>query len=187
MVKLNTSKRKRILMKKFTPTYYAQSIYEIPATFFKEEGVETLVIDLDNTLAAYDEHLPTPKTIEYIESLVKSGLRVFLISNNRAGRVKEYAEALNLPYLAKAYKPLTRKIKKFLQKSGVSRQNLMMVGDQILTDVFCARNLGVKIILTEQLVERDQFTTRFNRLLDRPIRRKLKRQGKLKEWHTHGR
>lgn len=62
-----------------------------------------------------------------------------------------------------------------------------MVGDQILTDVFCGNTLGVKIMLTDKLVEEDQWTTRINRLLDRPLRNKLRAKGKLKEWNEDDR
>ena len=172
-------------MKKFTPTYYAQTLYDIPAHFFTKIGVKTLVIDLDNTLAAYDELVATDATIAYVKSLEAAGLQVLLVSNNRPERVKTYADSLGVPYLAKAYKPLKRRLVKYLRTYEVNKADVMMVGDQLLTDVFCANNLGVKIILTEKLVERDQITTRFNRLLDRPLRKHLKRKGKLKEWHEH--
>ena len=173
-------------MKKFTPTYYAQTLYDIPPSFFLKVGTTTLVIDLDNTLAAYDEVEATVKTITYVRALEAAGLRVLLVSNNREPRVKTYALSLDVPYLAKAYKPLKRRLVKYLKQYNVDKSDVMMVGDQLLTDVFCANNLGVKIILTEKLVERDQITTRFNRLLDRPLRKRLHKKGKLKEWHEHG-
>ena len=37
-------------------------------------------------------------------------------------------------------------------------------------------------ILTDKIVKEDQPTTHFNRLFDRPIRRHLKRKGKLIDW-----
>ncbi len=174
-------------MKKFIPTYYARSVYEIEPSFFISEGVKTLLIDLDNTLASYDELLPSAETIEYINKLKAANLAVYIVSNNRDKRVREYAEALGVPYLAGVRKPFAGKLRRYLQKEGVALRDVMMIGDQLLTDVFCANNLGVKIILTEQIVERDQWTTRFNRLLDRPIRKKLQKNGKLKEWNKHGR
>ena len=60
----------------------------------------------------------------------------------------------------------------------------MFVGDQLVTDVLAAKGAGLRIILTEKIVKEDQFTTHFNRLIDRPIRSYLRKKGKLPDWRT---
>ncbi|MFA5660552.1 MAG: YqeG family HAD IIIA-type phosphatase [Bacilli bacterium] len=170
-------------MRKLTPTYYAKNLYVVDPLFFKEIGIETLLLDLDNTLASYRELTASQATLVYLEKLINAGLKVYLVSNNKGERVKTYAQSAGLSYIAGARKPLTKRIRQFLEKEKVNLGTVMMVGDQLLTDVFCANNLGVKILLTDQLVKEDQWTTRFNRLLDRPIRKRLKAKNKLKEWH----
>ncbi|OQC10165.1 MAG: Mitochondrial PGP phosphatase [Tenericutes bacterium ADurb.Bin087] len=169
-------------MKKFTPTYYAKNIYEVSIDFFKEQGIKTLLVDLDNTLASYRELEPSAKTINFVRDLEKAGIKVLLASNNSGKRVKRYGELLGVPYIAGARKPFAFKLRKFLQHHGADLATTLMVGDQILTDVFCGNTLGVKIMLTDKLVAEDQWTTRINRLIDRPLRNKLRRKGKLKEW-----
>ena len=57
-----------------------------------------------------------------------------------------------------------------------------MIGDQIVTDISCANGAKVKSVLTEKLVPEDQPTTRFNRLFDNPLRKKLKKKNLLKDW-----
>ena len=58
----------------------------------------------------------------------------------------------------------------------------MLVGDQLMTDTLAAKGAHIRIVLTEKIVKEDQFTTHFNRLLDRPIRKHLKKKGKLLDW-----
>ena len=101
--------------------------------------------------------------------------------------LKKFADAVGLTFISGARKPLVFKIRKFLKKEGVALDSLMMIGDQILTDVFCANSLGVKIILTEKLVERDLWITKFNRGLDTYLRRRLVKKNLLKEWDGNGR
>lgn len=172
-------------MKKFSPTYHAENIYGVDPAFFTQIGVKVLVLDLDNTLASHDEPLPSEKTRKLLKALQDEGLRLYIVSNNKKKRVDKYMASLNIPYLAAAYKPLTGRIRRFLKKEKVDLGELMMVGDQILTDVFCANKLGVKILLTDKLVVSDQWTTRINRLIDEPIRKRLIRKNKLKEWNQH--
>lgn len=170
-------------MKNFIPTFAASNIYAVDPVFFKEQGVKTLLLDLDNTLASYRAHRASNRTINYLKELEKLGIRLFIISNNKGPRVESYAASVNLPYLASARKPFTKRIKRFLSANDIDVATLMFVGDQLLTDVLVANKLGARILLCEKLVKEDQWTTRFNRLIDRPLRRKLRRKNLLKEWN----
>ena len=76
------------------------------------------------------------------------------------------------------------KRERFLKEKGIQPEEAMLVGDQLMTDVLAAKGAHIRIILTEKIVKEDQFTTHFNRLLDRPIRRHLKKKGKLPDWRT---
>ena len=170
-------------MKKFIPTYVAQNIYAVDPAFFKAIGVKTLLLDLDNTLASYRATSASDMTKDYLEKLKKQGLTLFIISNNKGPRVASYAASVGLPFLASARKPFTKRIKRFLAKHNIERETLMFVGDQLLTDVYVANRLGAKVLLCEKLVKEDQWTTKFNRLIDRPLRKRLRRKNLLKEWN----
>ncbi len=170
------------MIKRFIPTYYAKTIYDVDPQFYQEQNITTLILDLDNTLASYRALVPSKETIAYVEAIKKLGITVYLISNNRDRRVHEYAQTLNVKYLASARKPFTSKIRAFIKSENIDQDKLMLVGDQLLTDVRAANKLGVKVLLCDKLVKEDQWTTKFNRLLDRPIRRRLRRKNLLKEW-----
>ena len=58
----------------------------------------------------------------------------------------------------------------------------MLVGDQMMTDVLAGKHAGIRVVLTEKIVKEDQFTTHFNRLIDRPIRRHHRKKGNLRNW-----
>ena len=71
-----------------------------------------------------------------------------------------------------------------LDEKGVKAEETMLVGDQLMTDVLAARGAHIRVLLTEKVVKEDQFTTHFNRLLDRPIRKHLRKKGGLPDWRT---
>src|SRR5690554_3143965 len=98
-------------MAKFIPTYYAANIYEVDPTFFKEIGIETLLLDLDNTLASYKELTANEQTLAYLAKLEALGIKVILVSNNSGKRVRNYAKSANLPFISGARKPFTGKTK----------------------------------------------------------------------------
>lgn len=171
-------------MKKFTPTYHAQNIYEVPIDFFKKVGIKNVLIDLDNTLASYRQHSADANAKAYIKGLLDFGYNVIIVSNNKGARVASYAQSANVEYRANMRKPLKFKLKRLLEEKQFETSGTILIGDQLLTDVLLANRVGIRSLLTEKLVKEDQWTTHFNRLLDRPLRRKLKKKNKLNDWRT---
>ena len=171
-----------MMLKGFIPFAHASSIYEIDPEFFKRNGVKTLFIDLDNTLDSYKARTPLDKTINYVNSLKEIGLTPVIISNNRPERVSGYADALGIEYLASARKPFSKRIKKELARRGLKPEDVMLVGDQMMTDVQAARGAKIRVVLTEKVVKEDQWTTHINRIFDCPIRRYHRKRGNLIDW-----
>ena len=172
------------MFSKFIPFAHAQSIYEVSNDFFLNNGVKLLLIDLDNTLDSYRLREPTEKAISKINEIKDAGIKTVIVSNNCEKRVKGYAEKAGVDCIFSAHKPFSKRIKRFIEKEGFKTDEVMLVGDQLMTDVLAARGTHIRVLLTEKIVKEDQFTTHFNRLLDRPIRRHLRKKGKLPDWRT---
>lgn len=166
---------------------HAKSLFEIDISFFKEHGVKVLLLDLDNTLDSYRLYKPSDRSKAYVESLIENGITPFIVSNNKGPRVSSYAKALGIEYMSSTGKPFARKIKRLIKEKNWNVDELMAVGDQMVTDVGMANKAGIRVILTDKIVKEDQWTTHFNRLLDRPLRRRHIRKGKMIDWREiHG-
>ena len=163
---------------------HAKSIFEIDVEWFKKHNVKTLLVDLDNTLDSFKLYTPTEKAIQFKEVLSAAGINLFIISNNRGKRVSSYAKALGVDYICCAGKPFAGKLKRLIRDKNWNVDELMMAGDQTLTDAGAANKANIRFILTDKIVEEDQWTTHFNRLIDRPIRRHLTKKGKMIDWRT---
>ena len=172
------------MFKHFIPFAHAQSIYEVPVDFYLNNGVKLLLIDLDNTLDSYRLYEPTERAVNMINEIKKTGIVPIIVSNNREKRVKEYADGAGVECIYSAHKPFSRRIRNFLKEKGVSATEVMLVGDQLMTDVLAARGAHIRVLLTEKIVKEDQWTTHINRLMDRPIRKHLNKKGKLPDWRT---
>lgn len=170
------------MFKKFIPYAHSQSIYEIEMDFYKRNGIKTLFMDLDNTLDSYRAREPKPQTIEYVSELKKNEITPIIISNNKAKRVSGYANLLGVEFLSSARKPFSRRIKAEIARRNLKKDEVMLVGDQLMTDVLAAKGAGIKVVLTEKLVKEDQWTTHINRLIDRPIRKYHKKRNNLINW-----
>ena len=172
------------MFNRFIPFAHAQSIYEVPVEFFLNNGVKLLLIDLDNTLDSYRLYEPTERAVQKINVIKEAGITPIIVSNNKEKRVKKYADAAGVECIYSAHKPFSRRIRNFLAKKNVQATEVMLVGDQLMTDVLAARGAHIRVLLTEKIVKEDQWTTHINRLADRPIRKHLNKKGKLPDWRT---
>ena len=170
------------MLKRFIPFAHAESIYLIDLHFFQKLGIKYVFVDLDNTLDSYKQKTPLPHAFELKENLKNIGIELIIVSNNTGERVRKYSKELGVKHWSSLAKPFSFRLTKIMKKLGIKKDEVIMVGDQIVTDISCANGAKIKSILTEKLVPEDQPTTRFNRLFDNPIRRKLKKKNLLRDW-----
>lgn len=166
-------------MKNTHIAYNAYNIYSIPISFFKELNVKYVISDLDNTLDSAYKDYPCDEAIKLKKALNEINIELIIISNNHEERVKKYAEKLDVRYLAEAKKHHKKRIKNWLNMMNISVDDAIFVGDQIFTDRIYVKKINGRLILTEPLVKKDQFITRFVRWLDRLVRNNWKKKNKL--------
>jgi HAD superfamily phosphatase (TIGR01668 family) len=134
------------------PKYKFPKLSDITADFLVKNGVELLMLDLDNTIAPYGAELPPEPTLRWAESVLATGVRLYIISNSRKeGRVKAFAQALGVPYILRAKKPSPRKPREAMRALNVKPENAALAGDQIYTDILSAKLAGVTPILVEPI------------------------------------
>ena len=170
------------MLKRFIPFAHAESIYAIDLSFYKKLGIKYVFADLDNTLDSYKQATPLEKAVKLKEELTKLGIELIIVSNNTGARVQKYSKELGVRHFSSLAKPFSFKLKKIMKRANIKPEEVVMIGDQTVTDISCANGAKVKSILTDKLVKEDQPTTRFNRLFDKPIRRKLEKKNLLRDW-----
>ena len=170
------------MRKRNIPFALSQDIFEIPPEFYLSLGVKAVLVDLDNTLDPYVVSSPQEKTKQWKEKLVGAGLRIVILSNNSGGRVGKYASELGVEARFFMKKPFSGPLKRFLLEEKLSKDEVILVGDQIQTDVKAANGAGVRVILTEPLFHKEPPWTKFNRIFDRPKRKRIKEKHLAPYW-----
>ena len=148
--------------------YFAQFTHITPE-YLAARGIRALLIDIDNTLAPYEQPDPTPETLAWFAALAEAGIKAALISNNHADRVERFNTALGLPAYPDAHKPLTKTAKQALAGLGVTPDAAASLGDQIFTDLLCARFCGMQAIIVPPIRDKRSLFWRFKRAMERPI------------------
>lgn len=166
-------------MGNFVPNWYSKSIYDVDFAKLKENNINYILSDLDNTIVGYDVATPTEKAIQLINEIKDNNLTLILVSNNNQKRLDKFCTPCSLKYLSKAGKPGSKKLIKFLINNGINAKECAFIGDQLLTDMWCANKTGCTSILVEPLQKKESIKTFFNRKIDKRLRNKYRKDGKL--------
>ena len=152
----------------FIPDSYQKDIYSIDYDKLKNKGIKCLIFDLDNTLGLISNMECPRETIILIEKL-KKDFHICICSNNTKKRLQPYLDNLNIEGLSWSIKPLSIGLKKIKKQTNFKKNEMCIIGDQILTDILAGKNYGIKTILTDPLGEKDLKITSFNRFIEKII------------------
>jgi len=166
----------------FKPTWMVESIYNISPEQLKNLGVEVVLTDLDNTLIAWNVPGATEQTIQWIQWMKDADIQVVIISNNSGNRVEKVASILDVEFVPNALKPTKHGFKKVLDKIGYDKTNTLMVGDQILTDIIGANNIGIESVLVKPIMDSDAWNTKINRFVELRIMNLLLKRDPNMKW-----
>lgn len=153
----------------FRPKYTIDTIYHLDTDKLQEMDIKAVFSDLDNTLLAWNKFETAKEMDKLNQRLSKAGIRLVVISNNNAKRVGKVLDPYHISFVAKARKPLPFAINKERERLGLKKTQVMMVGDQLITDMQAGNLAGVQTVLVKPLVETDKWNTRINRFFEKII------------------
>lgn len=169
--------KKRGLSYLLTPDYIFDTYDHVTPEFLDSLGIKALLIDIDNTLAPYEQDEPDDKIREWFSSLNAHGIKAALISNNHPPRVELFNKTLGLPAYADSGKPGSKTILLAMKEMGSTFENTAGLGDQLLTDTLAVHRLGMLSIIVPPIKDKTSLFFKSKRLIERPY---IKRYYRLK-------
>lgn len=169
-----------IFMAYFKPDIYQKTIFDIDYDKLKSNGIKCLVFDLDNTLGLIDEEKCSKETKKLLKKL-KNDFYVYISSNNVKSRIDKYINDLEIEGEAFSLKPLPKGLIRIRRRCKVKKEEMAMIGDQIVTDILSGKIYGVKTILVDPLGVKDLKITGLNRKIEGLIVKKYENKGIFKK------
>ena len=164
----------------FVPEYYFETFDKASAEFLQSIGVKGIVLDVDNTLEPYENPIPGAHVVAWLESLKAAGISAAIVSNNGGERINLFNKELGLSAYYKAKKPFKKNVLNAMKDMGTDKDNTILMGDQVFTDVWAAHNTGIRAILVPPIKDKTDVLTKFKRLLEKPVLKKyIKRNNKI--------
>lgn len=163
----------------FIPHIYVSSIFDLDLAGVGRQGIKGLILDLDNTLVQWNFPEPPQRVRDWFKELRERGFRACIVSNNTASRVQTFTAPLGVPSIHKAVKPRRSAFRRAMSVMGTGPDDTAVIGDQVLTDIFGGRRLGLLTILVDPLEPREFLGTRLVRIAERAWLGYLSRRGYL--------
>ena len=168
---------KLLKTKKFIPNEFHDTFFDIDFKDLYQKGYRVILTDLDNTLITYDEFVATKKIIDKLDSIKDLGFEVLIISNNHPPRIKKFLNGLDYKGIGNARKPLAVGIKKALKltNNSYNKDQVIIIGDQLMTDIYGANRFGAYSILVNPIKRKtEKWYTKVNRKIEVNMLNKIK-------------
>ena len=153
----------------FKPTYVFNNITEITADFLNKHNIKGLILDLDNTLTTHNNPNPPQSSLDWLDKIKKSGIKMMIVSNNSAERVTPFAKALGLHFVPNGRKPLTFGYTQAIKEMGIHKKSIAAVGDQIFTDILGSNLKGIRSLFVFPIEPETSLPFRFKRACEKPF------------------
>lgn len=156
------------MLSKFYPNVYMDSTYEIPFETLYEQGYRGVIFDIDNTLVPHGA--PADEcAILFFERLKRIGFQSVLLSNNKEPRVKMFHDDVQVPYIYKAGKPSVKGYLRAVEMMGLTKEQVLFVGDQLFTDVWGANRSGLTTYLVKPIHPKEEIQIVLKRKLEKIV------------------
>lgn len=160
----------------YMPDFALKAVYDLTAEDLRRYGICAVLVDLDNTLIAWNNPDGTPEMREWLHRMRDADITVIVVSNNTTERVRRAVEKFDIDFVSWAMKPFNYGIKKAMKRYGLKPEETVMVGDQLMTDIRASHRAGIRSILVKPLVRHDSNKTKFNRWRERRVLKRITEQ-----------
>lgn len=156
------------MFQKFYPDHYMDSSYAIDYEDLYRMGYRGLLFDIDNTLVEHGADA-NEQVAELFERLKKIGFKICLMSNNKEKRVAKFNEVAKVDYIYNAHKPSRKAYIHAMEKMHTNVNNTVFIGDQLFTDVWGAKRMGIRNYLVKQIGPKEEIQIVLKRYLEKIV------------------
>lgn len=163
-------------MEYYIPDLYVKSIYYVDYEKLKQRGIKCILFDLDNTLAPLSLKKPNKKIKDHFSKLKDMGFKVIIFSNSNKKRIKPFKDELEVDCAFNCKKPMKKKFNLVLKEFKYKESEVVIIGDNIITDVLGGNKVGITTILVNPLSTKERKITKISRIYEKHIIHKLSRK-----------
>lgn len=157
-----------MIFQTFYPDSIEESAYAIDFSRLYRQGIRGVIFDIDNTLVEHGADADE-RARQLFGNLRKLGMESCLLSNNKEERVMRFNRDIGTHYIYKARKPLRCGYEQAMELMGTDLPHTLFVGDQLFTDVWGAKRMGMANILVKPIDKKEEIQIVLKRYLEKIV------------------
>ncbi|MDD2393483.1 MAG: HAD hydrolase-like protein [Eubacteriales bacterium] len=162
------------IMKIFLPDKLYHRAADVDFRELYDEGKRVLLIDVDNTLITHGGNVFDEYAYSVISKAENHGLMCILFSNAKTSRIKDISDITRIEYIHRPFKPSGKGIKSYLREhKDISSNEIVVIGDQIFTDILAGNLAGVMTILVDPMYHNEPRQIRLKRYLEKFVKNRV--------------
>lgn len=164
-------------MTSLLPDWRTHDIRRIDRDFLTKNNIDTLLIDLDNTLIGHNSASVATEINNWISSAKQNGIKFCIVTNGHRKRAERISKDLDIPFITCNLwqgrgKPNPIGFIEAINLLNANKPTTVVVGDQLMTDVQGASRAGLRSILVEPLNPTTESI--FTRIINRPREKRIR-------------
>lgn len=157
-----------MMLSQYFPYGYAKDVFSIDYDRLYKSGYRALIFDIDNTLVHHNDDA-TVEVEELFANLCKLGFKTLLLTNNDEERVKRFIKNIDTLYICDANKPAPGGCDRAVEMLSVSKDEVIVIGDQMFMDILCANRCGVASILVHYIETENERWIGWHRYIEKAL------------------
>ena len=149
----------QILMHLIKPNIKLNQVSDLDLELVKklksEYGIGGLILDIDDTLRK--DIKPIPKCNQEWVKYMKQEFKVMIVSNGFDKKIKGFANENGIEYIGFCRKPRKKYFLNAANKMGLDPENILVIGDDIICDVYGGNKCGMITALVNNVVDKDDY------------------------------
>lgn len=162
-------------MRLFKANLLLDSTEHLDLSYIAKRNYKLIIFDMNNTIIDYYTTNIPKKIKELIANLKKKNITVYILTNSFSNKqVESIAKILDVKYIKNAFKPLPFSVNKIIKKEKVKKNEVLMIGDHLFTDILNANICKIDSILVSPLNKKEKIHSKLIRNIENIILKKQK-------------
>lgn len=130
------------------PDYLEARVEDIDLERWHQDGIQGVILDVDDTLTTKNSPRVAAAVLNWLKLTEQQGFACIIVSNNHyPEHIAHISQRLGIPAIARARKPLSNGFRWALKELDLPPEQVVVVGDRLLTDILGGARMGMKTCL----------------------------------------
>jgi hypothetical protein len=153
----------------FKPDLIKPQLSEVSIDWIKSNNFDFVILDVDNTMVIKGTDFIDEITDKWLIELKNSCNTILICSNNTRSVAYRLAKRYSCYGFNLALKPFKVKVNQFLKKNKIQYRNACVIGDQLFTDIWLGKRMGMHTVLIQSNYRKDYGLTKLFRLVENKL------------------